>query len=489
MRRAFTPAPAPYRVKVVELLTKEQMEIAKSWTRRGEAISDAGFNTFLLKEDEVYIDLLTDSGTSAMSDRQWAAMMLGDEAYAGSKNFYHLEEAVQEVYGYKYVVPMHQGRAAEHIMSRILIEEGDYVPNNMYFTTRRLHQELAKGIWVDVSIDEAHEPESWHQFKGNIDVARLAKLVADVGRERIPYVSMEANVNMAGGQPFSMENLRAVRALCDEHRIPLMLDGTRVVENAYFIQQREEGYREKPVVQIVKEICSHTDGATVSAKKDVLVNIGGFLACNDEELFVEAKGQVVVFEGLHTYGGLAGRDMEAMARGIREMVDDDHIAARVGQVEYLGYRLHEAGIPIVVPVGGHAVFLDAKRFLPHVPQHEYPAQALAAALYLESGIRGMERGTVSAGRDPKTGRERMPKLELVRLTIPRRVYTNTDMDVVAGAVIRLYEKRDTICGLRMMLEPEHLRFFQGRFEPVRHSLMAGESGEQKPQGAVIDAAR
>jgi len=464
--------PPPYRIKVVELLTKEQIEIAKSRAKRAAAIKKAGFNSFLLKEDEVYIDLLTDSGTSAMSDNQWAGMMLGDEAYAGSKNFYRLEKAVQEIYGYKYVVPTHQGRGAEHIMSRILIKQGDFIPNNMYFTTRRLHQELAKGTWVDVSIGEAHDPESWHPFKGNVDLGKLEELVKHVGRGKIPYVSLEANVNMAGGQPFSVENLKGVRALCNKYQIPIMLDGTRVVENAYFIKQRESGYKRKAIKAIITEICSYTDGATVSGKKDALVNIGGFLACNDERLFIEAKTQLVIFEGLHTYGGLAGRDMEAMARGIYEMVGSEHIAARINQVEYLGYKLLKAGIPIVVPIGGHAVFLDARRFLPHIPQESYPAQALTAALYLESGIRGMERGIVSAGRDPNTGKERMPKLELVRLTIPRRVYTNTDMDLIVKAVVKLYGKRERISGLKMVFEPSQLRFFQARFEPLKGELMA-----------------
>jgi len=401
-----------------------------------------------------------------MSDNQWAGMMLGDEAYAGSKNFYHLEKAVREIYGYKYIVPCHQGRAAEHLMSRILIKPGDFIPNNMYFTTRRVHQEMAGGIWVDAVIDEAHNPKSWHSFKGNVDLRKLEKLIKKVGKEKIPYMSLEANVNMAGGQPFSMKNLKALRIFCNKYGIPIMLDGTRLGENAYFIQQRERGYKKKSVREITKEICSYTDGATVSAKKDALVNIGGFLACNDKNLFIEAKAQVVVFEGLHTYGGMSGRDMEAMARGIYEMIEDAHIAARVNQVEYLGHKLLKAGVPIVVPIGGHAVFLDAKRFLSHIPQTQYPAQALTAALYLASGIRGMERGIVSAGRDPKTGQERKSRLELVRLAIPRRVYTNIEMDIAAEAIINLYKIRKKICGLKMVFEIKNLRFFQAKFKPL-----------------------
>jgi tyrosine phenol-lyase len=458
--KKFKVIPLPYKIKVVEpikMTTREQRE---------QAIKDAGYNTFLLKSKDVYIDLLTDSGTSAMSDNQWAGMMLGDEAYAGSKNFYNFEHAIQDVYGYKYVVPTHQGRGAEHIMSKILIKDGDYIPNNMYFTTRRAHQELAGATWISVSIDEAEDPENEHPFKGNIDLHKLENLIKEKGAEKIPYMSIEANVNMAGGQPFSMENLRAVKELCDKYEISVMLDGTRAVENAYFIQQREQGYKEKSVKEILKEICSHTDGATVSSKKDALVNIGGFLACNDEDLFTEAKALVVLYEGLHTYGGLAGRDLEAVARGIYEMVDDDYIASRVNQVEYLGHRLLEAGIPIVVPIGGHAVYLDARKFLSHIPQNQYPSQVLAAELYVEAGVRSMERGIVSAGRDSKTGEERGSKLELVRLTIPRRAYVNTHMDIVADGIISLYKKRDQIKGLKMIFETKSLRFFQARFELI-----------------------
>ena len=351
-------------------------------------------------------------------------------------------------------------------MSKILIKPGDFIPNNMYFTTRRAHQELAGATWIDVSIDQAHEPAKWHPFKGNADLRKLRRLIKKVGKEKIPYMSLEANVNMAGGQPFSIRNLKSLRALCNRYKIPIMLDGTRLVENAYFIQQREKGFKQKSIKEITKEICSYTDGATVSGKKDALVNIGGFLACNNQKLFMEAKALVVIFEGLHTYGGLAGRDMEAMARGIYEMVQDQHIAARVNQVEYFGNFLIEAGVPIVVPVGGHGIFLDAKRFLPHIPQTQYPAQSLTAALYLESGVRGMERGVVSSGRDPKTGEERGSKLELVRLAIPRRVYTNTDMDFVAEAIIKLYKIRKKIRGLKMVYETKHLRFFQTRFKPI-----------------------
>jgi tyrosine phenol-lyase len=444
-------------VELLRMTTREERE---------EAIREAGYNTFLLRSRDVYIDLLTDSGTSAMSDRQWSGLMLGDEAYAGSENFYHLYDAVKKYYGYEYLVPTHQGRGAEHLMSQLLIKEGDIIPGNMYFTTTRLHQELAGGGFADVIIDEAHDPDSEHPFKGNVDFAKLDRLVEEFGADRIPYISLEGCVNMAGGQPFSMANLRELRAWCDRHNVLIMLDATRTIENAWFIRRREEGYANKSIPEILREICDMTDGATMSSKKDHLVNIGGFFACNDEELFLQAQNMVVVYEGLHTYGGLAGRDMEAMAIGIEEAVSQEHQDARIGQTRYLGVHLRRNGIPIVRPIGSHAVFLNAKAFLPHVDQDEFPAQTLAAELYLEAGIRSMERGNVSAGRDPETGENRRPALELVRLTLPRRVYTQAHMDVVVEAVARVFERRDEIRGLKMVYEPEYLRFFQARFEPL-----------------------
>jgi tyrosine phenol-lyase len=450
----------PYKIKAVELIkmtTREQRETA---------IREAGYNTFLLRSEDVYIDLLTDSGVGAMSDRQWAGLMSGDEAYAGSRNFYHLQNTVEDYYSYKYMVPTHQGRGAEHILSKMLITDGDFIPGNMYFTTTRLHQELAGGTFVDVIIDEAHDPLSEHPFKGNVDIEKLNALVEEVGAEHIPYICVATCVNMAGGQPISLASIREVREWCDQNDALLVHDMTRVAENAYFIQKREKGYSDKSIQDIVFEICSLTDMATMSSKKDAMVNIGGFLAMNDAKLYEKACGLVVVYEGLHTYGGMAGRDMEALAIGITESVDDDHIHARVGQVEYLGERLDKAGIPIVKPIGGHAVFLDARRILPHIPQNQFPAQALAAALYVESGIRSMERGVVSAGRDHLTGENIMPKLELVRLTIPRRVYTQAHMDVTADAVIRVTKNAAQIQGLRFVYEPEVLRFFQATFEPV-----------------------
>lgn len=447
----------PYKMKMVELL--------KMTTRpqRLKSIREAGYNTFLLRSEDVYIDLLTDSGTSAMSDRQWAGMMLGDEAYAGSRNYYNLEASVRKYYGYKYLIPTHQGRGAENILSKILIKPGDVVPGNMYFTTTRLHQELAGGTFADIIIDEAHDPLNEHPFKGNVDLDKLDALVQKHGAAKIPYVSIATNVNMAGGQPISLQNLRDLHAYTRQHGIRIIHDMTRVAENAYFIQQREPGCQNKSIRDIVFEICSLTDGATMSAKKDALVNIGGFMATNEWDVFEEARNLVVVYEGLHTYGGLAGRDMEAMAIGIAESLDDHHQHARVGQVEYLGHQMESYGVPIVKPIGGHGVFVDAKAFLPHLSQDEFPAQTLAAEIYLDSGVRTMERGIVSAGRDAQ-GRNYYPKLELVRFTIPRRVYTQAHMDVIAESAAAVYERRKKIKGLKMVYEPKYLRFFQARFE-------------------------
>ncbi len=450
----------PWKIKMVEPIRMTSRE------ERQKAMVEAGYNTFLLRSEDVYIDLLTDSGTSAMSDRQWAGMMLGDEAYAGSRNFYHLEEAARNYYGYRYFVPTHQGRGAEHLLSQAVIKPGHYVPGNMYFTTTRLHQEMAGGTFVDVIIDEAHDPANLHPFKGNVDLDKLESLIKRVGANNIPYVSLAGTVNMAGGQPVSMANVRALRELCDRYGIRIYLDATRMVENVFFIQEREKGYADKSVAVILKEFCSFTDGAWMSAKKDHLVNIGGWLSVNDSDLFDTLRNMVVIYEGLHTYGGMAGRDMEALAIGIAESVNDAHVRSRVEQVRYLGDLLINWGIPIVQPVGGHAVFLDAKRIYSHLSQDQFPAQTLVAEIYLDSGVRSMERGIVSAGRDSETGDHRYPALELTRLAIPRRVYTQAHMDVVAEAVKAVYDARKQTRGLKMVYEPKYLRFFQARFEPI-----------------------
>ena len=445
-------------VEPIKMTTREQREAA---------ILDAGQNTFLLRSEDVYIDLLTDSGTTAMSDYQWAGMMMGDEAYAGSKSYYNLVDSIHDVYGYEEVIPTHQGRGAEHILSQILIKDGDVIPGNMYFTTTRFHQEYAGGSFVDVIVDEAHDPKSDFPFKGNIDLDKLKAVIEKHGADKVPYVSFETNVNLAGGQPASMENIKEVYDYCKAQGVLVMLDATRALENAYFIQQKEAGYADISIRNILFEICSHSDGATVSSKKDNLVNIGGFLALRDPELARKARALLVAFEGLQTYGGMSGRDMEALARGIREMVEtDDHVAVRVGQVHYLGRKLMEAGVPLVQPFGGHGIFIDALETVPHIPQDQFPAQALTAAIYVDSGVRGMERGIVSAGRNAKTGDHHYPKLELVRLTIPRRVYTQAHMDVTAESVIAVYEEREKIRGLKFTYEPSDLRFFQARFEQV-----------------------
>lgn len=450
----------PFRIKVVEMMktmSKEERQIA---------MEQAGYNTFLLKSEDVYIDLLTDSGTTAMSDRQWSGMMIGDEAYAGSRNFLHLDATVKEFYGFRHMVPTHQGRGAENLLSRLKIKQGDIIPGNMYFTTTRYHQEANGGTFKDVIIDEAHDSQAIHPFKGNVDLNKLQKLIDEFGSQRIPYVCLAVTVNLAGGQPVSMQNIREVSELCHKHGIDVFFDATRCVENAYFIKKREEGYKHVSIKDILLEMMSYGDGATMSGKKDCMVNIGGFLAMNDDELFARSKELVVVFEGMPSYGGMAGRDMEAMAIGIKESVDYAYISHRVEQVAYLGDQLIAAGVPVVQPIGGHAVFLDARKFLSHLTQDQLPAQTLAAHLYIESGVRSMERGIVSAGRNKETGEHHRPKLELVRLTIPRRVYTYAHMDLVADAVIHLYNNREKITGLQFVYEPPMLRFFNARFKPL-----------------------
>lgn len=450
----------PYRIKTVETVKMNTRE------ERKKIIKEAGYNTFLIKSEDVYIDLLTDSGTNAMSDKQWAGMMMGDEAYAGSKNFYHLQETVQDIFGFKYLVPTHQGRGAENILSQIAIKKGQYVPGNMYFTTTRYHQERNGGIFVDIIRDEAHDASLDIPFKGNIDLNKLQKLIDEKGAENIAYVCLAVTVNLAGGQPVSMENMRAVRKLTKKHGIKVFYDATRCVENAYYIKEQEPGFANKTIKDIVREMFSYADGCTMSGKKDCIVNMGGFLCMNDEDLFNAAKELVVVFEGMPSYGGIAGRDMEAMAIGLKESVQYEYIEHRIKQVRYLGDKLRAAGIPIIEPTGGHAVFLDARRFCPHLTQEQFPAQSLAANLYVESGVRSMERGIVSAGRDKDTGKNHAPKLETVRLTIPRRVYTYRHMDVVADAVIKLYKHKEDIKGLRFVYEPKQLRFFTARFEEI-----------------------
>ena len=455
----FSKYPAePFKIKVVEPVKMISQE------ERIAAIKEAGYNTFNLKSEDCYIDLLTDSGTNAMSDAQWAGMMIGDEAYAGSKNWLYLENTIKELFGFKHVVPTHQGRGAENILSTIAIKPGQYVLGNMYFTTTRYHQERNGGIFMDIIRPEAHDATIDIPFKGDIDVEKMESIIKEKGPENIAYVCLAVTVNLAGGQPVSMKNMREVRKVADKYGVKVFYDATRCVENAYFIKEQEPEFKDKTIKEICHEMFSYSDGATCSGKKDGIVNIGGFLAINDDELFGKAKEIVVVFEGMPSYGGMAGRDMQAIAIGFRESMQFEYIQHRVRQVRYLGDRLKEAGIPIVEPVGGHAVFLDARRFCPHLKQEQFPAQSLAAALYVEAGVRSMERGIVSAGRDAVTGENHKPKLETVRLTIPRRVYTYAHMDLVAEACIKLFKHKEDIKPLKFVYEPKQLRFFTAKFD-------------------------
>lgn len=462
LKKDFTDLSAfpaePFKIKCVEpvkMISKEE---------RIKAIKEAGYNTFNLKSEDCYIDLLTDSGTNAMSDAQWAGMMIGDEAYAGSRNWIFLENTIKDLFGFKHVVPTHQGRGAENILSTIAIKKGQYVLGNMYFTTTRYHQERNGATFIDIIRPEAHDATINIPFKGDIDVEKMEKIIQEKGPENIAYVCLAVTVNLAGGQPVSMKNMKEVRKIADKYGVKVFYDATRCVENAYFIKEQEEGYQDKTIKEICHEMFSYSDGATCSGKKDGIVNMGGFLAINDDELFGKAKEIVVVFEGMPSYGGMSGRDMQAIAIGFREAMQFEYIEHRVKQVRYLGEKLKEAGIPIIEPVGGHAVFLDARRFCPHLTQEQFPAQSLAAALYVEAGVRSMERGIVSAGRDAVTGENHKPKLETVRLTIPRRVYTYRHMDVVAEACIKLYKHKEDIKPLKFVYEPKQLRFFTAKFD-------------------------
>jgi tyrosine phenol-lyase len=451
----------PYQIHTIErvgALTRGQRE---------KAIRAAGYNTFLLPSADVTIDLLTDSGTSAMSTDQWAAYEGVRATPATSDEYFRLMSVLEEAFGYEHNIPTHQGRAAEHILSQIMIRPGQLVPGNMYFTTTKLHQELAGGVFVDVIVDEAHQPESTYPWKGNIDMDKLRAVVDEHGADQVAYISFEHSVNMAGGQPVSMDNMKEVYAYCSELGIPVFFDATRCMENAYMIQLKDPRYADTPVRDILREMMVYGDGCTVSGKKDFLINIGGLLAFRDNAGWAEkARGLLRVYEGNVTDGGLATADLAAIARGVEEMGDDRYIRSRVQQTQLLGRMLQDAGVPIVTPVGTHAVFLDARRFLPHIDQDEYPAQRLAAEIFVETGVRAMERGNVSKGRNPETGENFRPALELVRLTIPRRVYTNDHMRAVADGIIRVWEKRESLRGLGFVYEPGKLRFFQGRFEAL-----------------------
>jgi len=451
----------PFKNKAIEFIRLYPEEI------RARELAAAGYNTFQIPSEYVFIDFLTDSGTTAMSDRQWAGMMMGDESYAGSKSFKKVEAAVRDVFGYKEVIPTHQGRGAEHICAKVLIPQkentsGWWIPNNLYFTTSRFHQENAGAKWIDVSVSEAVDPVSTFKWKGNIDISKLEAVILEKGAVNIPFVRIEASLNMAGGQPFSLANLAEVSAVCKKYGIFFLLDATRISDNAYEIQQKEDGYQNVFLGEIIKKICSYTDGCTMSSKKDHYVNIGGFFAVNNDAVAVAAKDMVVVFEGLDSYGGMAGYSMEALAQGIYESTDAAIVGHYVAQSRYMGEEFLRLGVPVVAPIGVHGVFLDAKRFVPHLPQSQFPAQSLASAIYEKTGIRGMERGIVSG----QHGHEEYDGLELVRLTLPRRVYELAHLTYVVEAIHEMYLRRDTIKGLKMVYEPEALRFFRARFEPV-----------------------
>ena len=451
----------PFKIKVVEPIKRTTRE------ERDALLRESGYNLFHVPADSVYVDLLTDSGTAAMSDNQWAGLMLGDESYAGSKNYYHFEETVRSIFGYKHVIPTHQGRMAENLLFSTVVKPGMCVPNNIHFDTTRANVEHQGAEALDLVIKEAYDPHKELPFKGNMDLVRLKDAIDRVGRARIPLVMLTITNNSGGGQPVSMENVRKTRELSNEYGIPLFFDACRFAENCFFIKEREPGYAEKSVLDIARELFSYGDGCTMSAKKDGLVNIGGFLSLNDDAWAQDITNMLILVEGFPTYGGLAGRDLEAMARGLKEVLEEEYLRFRIGQVRYLGELLEGGGVPILKPVGGHAVYLNAKEFLPHIPQGQFPAQALAVAMYQEYGIRGVEIGTVMFGKkDPATGQAVHPELEMVRLAIPRRVYTNMQITYVAESIIELYRRRDRVRGLKMVYEAPVLRHFTARFQPL-----------------------
>ena len=431
---------------------------------RLKAIEEAGYNTFLLKTKDIFLDMLTDSGVNAMSDNQFAGMIKADDAYAGSMTFYEFAEAVEDVLGYKYVMNVHQGRAAEHLITKIFAKSGDVIPTNYHFTTTKAHMELIGAICLEIYTDEALKTKSIHPFKGNMDPQKLKNTIKKHGRDKIPFVRMEATTNLLGGQPFSMENLKEITQICNEHDIPLVLDGSLICENAYLIKQRQKGYENKTVAEIVKEMCSLADLFYMSGRKNTCVR-GGLIATNNEEFFEKIKPWLPVYEGFFTYGGMSMREIGAMAVGVKEMVDPDVAGCSIKQIKYFVNRLVETGIPVVTPPGGLACHLDAKKFLPHVPQAQYPAGALTAALYIASGIRSMERGTLSMDRD-KEGNEVLSDLELTRIAVPRRVYTMAHIEYAVDRINWLYKHRDLIKGLKFVYEPPVLRFFLGKLEAI-----------------------
>lgn len=453
------PYAEPFRIKMVEEIRQSTQEEREQW------LKEADYNLFNLKSSQVYIDLLTDSGTGAMSDQQWAALMTGDESYAGSKSFEALHETVKNITGYQYLLPTHQGRAAENILFSVLVKEGDVVPGNSHFDTTKGHIEFRKAHAIDCTIDEAFDIENLHPFKGNIDLEKLENVYKSHPKEQIPFCLITITCNSSGGQPVSLENIKAVKELSDRYGIPIYFDSARFAENAYFIKQREAGQENRSIKEIAKEVFSYGEGMTMSSKKDGLVNIGGFIALNNEKVFNAASNFTIIYEGFITYGGMAGRDMAALAVGLNEATEFEYLESRISQVEYLGNKLIAFGIPVQKPIGGHAVFVDSLKFLPNIPREEYPAQTLANEIYKEAGIRTVEIGTLLADRDPLTRENRYPKLELVRLAIPRRTYTNNHMDYIAVAIKNVYDRREEIeKGYQITWESDILRHFTVKLE-------------------------
>lgn len=450
----------PFKIKSIEPINFTTEREREAYLRR------AFYNMFLLPAEEVLIDLLTDSGTSAMSARQWAGMMEGDEAYAGAKSFFRFEHKVRQLTGLRYIIPTHQGRAAEKILFTIVGGKGKYIPNNSHFDTTRANIEFSGAEAVDFPTQEGRDPDVIADFKGNMDVTGLEEFIVRVGATNIPLCMMTVTNNSGGGQPVSMQNIRETKAVCTKHGIPLFLDACRFAENAYFIKKREKGYADVPVKDIVKEMFSYADGSTMSAKKDAIVNMGGFLALNDEALATQARNLLIVTEGFPTYGGLAGRDLEAIAQGLEEVLDEHYLHYRIRSVEYLGERLSTAGVPILQPPGGHAIYLNAKKFLPHVPVEEYPGQSVVVELYRLGGIRSVEIGSVMFGKYDQQGKLIPARMELVRLAIPRRVYTQSHIDYVIEVVIEAHQRQNVLKGYRIIEEAPMLRHFTAKFEPI-----------------------
>lgn len=466
----------PFKVKVVEPIKMSTRE------EREKHLEDAGYNLFMVPAENAIIDLLTDSGTSAMSSEQWAAVMRGDESYAGSPSFYRFESSVKDVFGFKHVIPTHQGRAAERILFSVMCKQSSIVPNNTHFDTTRANIEKVGAQAVDLPIPEFYKPSAFHPFKGNLNTEELESLITRVGPGRIPLVMITITNNSGGGQPVSMANIRQVKSICSYYEIPVYIDACRFAENAYFIKQREEGYAEKSVKEIAREIFSYADGCTMSAKKDGLANIGGFLCTNDDWLAQAEKDLLILGEGFPTYGGLAGRDLDAIAVGLQEVLHEDYLKYRMVSTEYLGRHIADAGVPIVEPPGGHAIYIDAGAMLPHIPPLQYPAQALVVELYREAGIRACEIGSVMfAKRHPITREERPAPLELVRLAIPRRVYTQSHIDYVIEAILQVHARRESIMGYQIVKQAPFLRHFTAWFVPCVPLPCEDEALEGSPE--------